>query len=144
MNLVFLSITFPMFFLLEHLRHLFTFKEIINTYLFSAIFCYTIFLFFPPFAIFLLLKTTLLTFFSTGLVFSNSCSFFFSGKLRMSPSILNDSPIILSASQDEGIRRNASLLHTTKRRITTNLKTKENPELPENQTLWKSDNPVVK
>ena len=29
---------------------------------------------------------------------------------------------------------------TTKRRTTTNLKTKKQPELTENQTVWKSDN----
>ena len=33
---------------------------------------------------------------------------------------------------------------TTKRRTTTNIKTKKQPELPENQTVWKSDNQEVK
>ena len=33
---------------------------------------------------------------------------------------------------------------TTKRRITTNLKTKKQPELPENQAVWKSNNQGVK
>ena len=36
------------------------------------------------------------------------------------------------------------LPHTTKRRITTNLKTKKQPDLPEKQAAWKSDNQVVK
>ena len=42
------------------------------------------------------------------------------------------------------IGRYASFLHITKRRITTNLKKDNNPELPENQTIWKSDNQEVK
>ena len=33
---------------------------------------------------------------------------------------------------------------TTRRRTTPNLKTKNNPELPENRTLWKSNNQGVK
>ena len=47
------------------------------------------------------------------------------------------------SGQDGGIGRHIVPPHTTKRRTTTNLKTK-NPELPENQTVWKSDNQGVK
>ena len=36
------------------------------------------------------------------------------------------------------------LPRTTEIRTKTNLKTKEQPELPENQTVWKSDNQGVK
>ena len=35
-------------------------------------------------------------------------------------------------------------LCTTKRRTTKNLKIKKQPELPENRTVWKSDNQGVK
>ena len=35
-------------------------------------------------------------------------------------------------------------LHTTKRRTTTNLKTKTQQELTENQTVWKSNNQGIK
>ena len=45
-------------------------------------------------------------------------------------------------SQDRGGSRYILLPHTTKRRTTTNLKTKQ--ELPENQTIWKSDTQGVK
>ena len=48
-----------------------------------------------------------------------------------------------SSSQDGGVGRKASLPHTTKRRITTTLNKKQ-PELPENQTAWNSDNQEVK
>ena len=44
------------------------------------------------------------------------------------------------SGQDGGTGRNASLLCTTKRRITTNLKTKKQSELPENQAAWNSNN----
>ena len=43
-----------------------------------------------------------------------------------------------STSQDGGVGRYTLLFYTTK------LKTKSQPELPENQTLWKSDNQGVK
>ena len=46
------------------------------------------------------------------------------------------------SSQDGGIGKNTSLPRTTKRRITTNLKNKQ-PELPENQIPWNSNNQGV-
>ena len=52
-----------------------------------------------------------------------------------------------TSRQDGGIGRYALLPHTTKRRTTTNLKTnkqKKQPGLPENPTVWKSDNQGVK
>ena len=45
-----------------------------------------------------------------------------------------------TASQDGGIGRHTVPPCTTKRRTTTNLKTKKQLELTENQTVWKSDN----
>ena len=42
--------------------------------------------------------------------------------------------------KDGSIGRNASLPLTTKRSITTNLKKKQQPKLPENQTTWNSNN----
>ena len=47
------------------------------------------------------------------------------------------------SSQDGGIDRNASLPCTTKR-ITTNFLKNEQPEMPENQTVWNSDNKELK
>ena len=47
-----------------------------------------------------------------------------------------------TSGQDGGIGRNTVPPRTTKRRTTTNLK--KQPELPENQTAWKSDNQGVK
>ena len=44
-----------------------------------------------------------------------------------------------SSGQDGGVGRNPSLPRTTKRGRTTNLKSKQ-PEAPENQTAWNSDN----
>ena len=52
-----------------------------------------------------------------------------------------------TSRQDGGIGRYALLPHTTKRRTTTNLKTnkqKNQPGLPENPTVWKSDTQGVK
>ena len=48
-----------------------------------------------------------------------------------------------TSSQDGGIGRYTLLRHTTKRSTTTNLKQKQ-PELTENQTVWKSNNQGVK
>ena len=50
----------------------------------------------------------------------------------------------LTFSQDGGVGRHSVPPHTTKRRTTTNLKTKNNQKLPENQTVWKSNNQGVK
>ena len=50
---------------------------------------------------------------------------------------------IESSSQDGGVGRNPSLPRTTKRGRTTNLKSKQ-PEAPENQTAWNSDNQGIK
>ena len=50
----------------------------------------------------------------------------------------------MASGQDGDIGRYTLLPHTTKRKTTTNLKTKKQPELPENQTVWKSDNQGVK
>ena len=49
-----------------------------------------------------------------------------------------------SSGQDGDMGRYASLPLTTKRSTTTNLKTKEQPEWPENQTVRKPNNQVVK
>ena len=49
-----------------------------------------------------------------------------------------------TCSQDGGIGRYTVLPCTTKRKIQTNLKNKKQPELTENQTVWKSDNQGVK
>ena len=51
-----------------------------------------------------------------------------------------------TSGQDGGIGRYTLLPHTTKRRTTTNVKNKnkKQPELPENWTVWKSDNRGVK
>ena len=46
--------------------------------------------------------------------------------------------------QDGGIGRYTVPPCTTKRRTTTNLKSKKQPELPENRTVWKFDNQGVK
>ena len=48
------------------------------------------------------------------------------------------------SSQDGGIGRNASVLHTTKRRITTNLKAINKQKCQKNQTAWNSNNQRVK
>ena len=48
-----------------------------------------------------------------------------------------------TSGQDGGIGKYTVPPHTTKRR-TTNLKTKKQPELPENRIVWKSDNEGVK
>ena len=50
----------------------------------------------------------------------------------------------LTFSQDGGVGRHIVPPHTTKRSTTTNLKTKNNQKLPENQTVWKSNNQGVK
>ena len=50
----------------------------------------------------------------------------------------------LSSGQDGGVGRYAPLPRTAKRRITTNLKMENQPELPENQTAWKYNNQEVK
>ena len=55
----------------------------------------------------------------------------------------NPGDIILTSSQDGGVGTHIVPPHTTKR-TATNLKTKKPPELPENQTVWKSDNQGVK
>ena len=53
--------------------------------------------------------------------------------------------MVETSSQDGDVGRYASLPYTTKTRTTTNLKEqKQQPELPENQTVWKSDNQAVK
>ena len=49
-----------------------------------------------------------------------------------------------TSSQDVGICRYILPPCTTKRRTTTNLKSKKQPELPENRTVWKFDNQGVK
>ena len=49
-----------------------------------------------------------------------------------------------TSSQDGGIGRYTVPPHITKRRTTTNLKTKKQPELTENLTVWKLDNQGVK
>ena len=43
----------------------------------------------------------------------------------------------MTSGQDGGIGRYALLPHTTKRRTTTNLKTKNKKNLQKNQTVWK-------
>ena len=52
----------------------------------------------------------------------------------------------MSSVQDGSVDRNPTfcLSPTNKRKITTNLKTKKQPELPEIQTAWKSENQGVK
>ena len=52
--------------------------------------------------------------------------------------------ITFTSSQDGGIGRHTVPPRTTKTRSTTNLKTKTQRELTENQTVWKSDNQVIK
>ena len=52
--------------------------------------------------------------------------------------------ITFTSSQDGGIGRHTVPPRTTKRGTTTDLKNKNQPELPENQTVWKSDNQGVK
>ena len=52
--------------------------------------------------------------------------------------------IIWSSSQDGGIGRNASFLHTTKIGITANLKTINNQKCQKIKTAWNSDNQGVK
>ena len=47
---------------------------------------------------------------------------------------------VWTSSQDGGVGRHASSPYATTRRITTNLKTKNHPELPENRNVWKPDN----
>ena len=51
---------------------------------------------------------------------------------------------VLSSSQDGGVSRNPLLLQTTKRRITTNLKSINNQKHQKNQTSWNSDNQGIK
>ena len=50
----------------------------------------------------------------------------------------------MPSSQDGGVGRHTVPPHTTKRRTTTNLKTKKQPELTENRTVWKFNNQGVK
>ena len=45
-----------------------------------------------------------------------------------------------TSGQDGGVGRYTLPSCTIKRRTMTNLKTKKQPELPENQTAWNSDN----
>ena len=49
-----------------------------------------------------------------------------------------------TSGQDGGIGRHTVPPRTTKIRTTTNLKTKKQPELPENRTVGKSNNQAVK
>ena len=49
-----------------------------------------------------------------------------------------------ASSQGGGIGRYTVPPCTTRRRTTTNLKSKKQPELPENRTVWKSNNQGVK
>ena len=49
-----------------------------------------------------------------------------------------------TSGQDGGIGRHTVPPRTTKRRTTTHLKTKKQPKLIENRTVWKSDNQGVK
>ena len=49
-----------------------------------------------------------------------------------------------TSGQDGGVGRYTLPPHTTKRRTTTNLKNKNPPKLPENRTVWKSNNQGVK
>ena len=49
-----------------------------------------------------------------------------------------------TSGQDGGIGRHAVPPQTTKRRTTKKLKTKKQPELIENQTIWKSDKQGLK
>ena len=49
-----------------------------------------------------------------------------------------------TSSQDGGIGKYTLLPLISKRRTTKNLKTKKHPELPENRTVWKSNNQGVK
>ena len=48
------------------------------------------------------------------------------------------------SGQGGGVGRYTLPRRTTKTRTMTNLKTKKQPELPENQTVWKSNNQEVK
>ena len=50
----------------------------------------------------------------------------------------------MTSGQDGCIGRHTVPPHTTKRRTTTNVKTKNQPELTENQTVWKPNNQGVK
>ena len=50
----------------------------------------------------------------------------------------------VTSGQDGDVGRHAVPPRTTKRRTTTSLKTEKQPELPENRTVWKSDNQRVK
>ena len=49
-----------------------------------------------------------------------------------------------TSNQDGDIGRYTLPPHRTKRRTTTNIKTKKQPELLENRTVWKSNNQGVK
>ena len=49
-----------------------------------------------------------------------------------------------SSGQDGGAGRYTVPPHRTKRRTTTNIKTKKQPELLENRPVWKSNNQGVK
>ena len=49
-----------------------------------------------------------------------------------------------TSGQDGGVSRYTMPHCTTKRRTTINLKTKKQPQLPENRTVWKCDNQGVK
>ena len=51
--------------------------------------------------------------------------------------------LVRVSGQDGGIGRNALLPRTTKRRI-TQFKNNKQPEVPENQTAWNSNNQGVK
>ena len=52
--------------------------------------------------------------------------------------------ILQTSDQDGGVGRHTVSPRTTKRRTATNLKTKKQPKLTENRTVWKSDNQGVK
>ena len=49
-----------------------------------------------------------------------------------------------NSGQDRGVGRYTLPPHTTKRKTTTNLKTKNNQNCHKNQTVWKSNNQEVK
>ena len=52
--------------------------------------------------------------------------------------------ILGSSSQDGDAGRNASLPQHNQKKDNNEFKNKKQPELPENQTVWKSDNQEVK
>ena len=49
-----------------------------------------------------------------------------------------------ASSQDGGLSRYASFLHTTKMKDNNQFKNKKQPKLSENQTVWNSNNQGVK